>query len=87
MTEGKTKSGFKFKVDERVYKDWEFATLADNCRQGGSMKDVNALYALVLGEKGFEALKAHIKKIYGYVDIDAVKTEFSEIVDATKVKN
>ena len=88
MREGKTKSGFKFKVDENIFKDWEFATIADKLRHGeGTMKDVNEMLTMVLGEKGFEGLKAHVKKIHGYVDVDAVKAEFTEITNATQVKN
>lgn len=88
MTGGKTKSGFKFNVDENVFKDWDFVTLADTVRQGnGTMKDVNALLTMVLGEKGFEDLKTHIRKKNGYADVELVKAEFEEIVNATKLKN
>jgi len=88
MTGGKTKSGFKFNVDENVFKDWDFVTLADTVRQGnGTMKDVNALLTMVLGGKGFEDLKAHIRKKNGYADVELVKAEFEEIVNATKLKN
>ena len=88
MVEGKTKSGFKFKINENIYKDWEFATLADTLRSGeGTMKDVNAMLIMVLGEKGFNSLKEHVKKSYGYIDVEAVKEEFAEITNATKVKN
>ena len=88
MTGGKTKSGFKFNVDENVFKDWDFVTLADTVRQGnGTMKDVNALLTMVLGEKGFEDLKAHIRKKNGYANVELVKVEFEEIVNATKLKN
>ena len=51
------------------------------------MKDVNALLTMVLGEKGFEDLKAHIRKKNGYADVELVKAEFEEIVNATKLKN
>ena len=85
---GKTKSGFKYSVNENVYKDWEFVTLTDALRTGeGTMKEINALLTMVLGDKGFDSLKAHIRKSYGYVDVESVKTEFAEIVNATKVKN
>lgn len=88
MTGGKTKSGFKFNVDENVFKDWDFVTLTDTVRQGnGTMKDVNALLTMVLGEKGFEDLKTHIRKKNGYADVELVKAEFEEIVNATKLKN
>lgn len=88
MIEGKTKSGFKFKVNENIFKDWDFVTLADSVSRGGaSMSDVNALLAMVLGDKGFASLKEHIKKREGYINVDAVKAEFDEIVSHTKLKN
>lgn len=88
MIGGKTKSGFKYNVNENIYKDWDFVTLADSMSHGGvTMKDVNAMLIMVLGEKGFNSLKEHIRKIHGYVDVEAVKSEFEEITGATKVKN
>jgi hypothetical protein len=87
MTDGKTKSGFKFSINENIFKDWEFTTLVDSIRNGGTMKDVNDLYIMMLGEKGFDALKKHIRKIYGYVDVEAMKSEITEITNSAKVKN
>ena len=85
---GETKSGFKFNVNENVFNDWDFVTLADTIRHGnGTMKDVNAMLTMVLGDKGFDALKEHIRKKYGYVDVEAMKAEFEEITSATKIKN
>lgn len=88
MIEGKTKSGFEYKVNENIYKDWEFVTIADKVQNGeGTMKDVNDILNMVIGKEGFDNLKEHIRAIFGYVDTEAVKAEFAEITSATKVKN
>ena len=88
MREGITKSGFKFNINENIFKDWDFITLADTLKHGeGTMKEVNEMLIMVLGEEGFAALKDHVRNIYGYTDIDAIKAEFAEITNATPVKN
>lgn len=88
MVEGKTKSGFKFKVNENIFKDWDFLTLSDSIRNNGaSMNEVNNLIAMVLGEKGFTSLKDHVRKQLGYADYAQIETEFKEICSITQVKN
>lgn len=88
MVEGKTKSGFKFKVNENIFRDWDFLTLSDTINNGNAtMENVNKLISMVLGEKGFDSLKDHIRKKLGVADYDAVKNEFKEICENTKIKN
>lgn len=89
MVEGKTKSGFKFKINENILNDWDFVTLSDTLQQGkATMKEVNALFEMVLGSDGMEKLKEHIRKKYdGIVDAIAMKDEFAEIIASTKAKN
>ena len=89
MVEGKTKSGFKFSVNEKIFNDWDFITLADGLQNGqATMKEINSLFKMVLGADGFEALKEHIrKKNDGIVDAIAMKDAFAEIVQNTKAKN
>ena len=44
MREGITKSGFKFNINENIFKDWDFITLADTLKHGeGTMKEVNKI--------------------------------------------
>lgn len=88
MVEGKTKSGFKFKIDERVFKDWDFLTLSDAVKNGeASMSNVNKLITMLLTEKGFNALKDHVRKQLGYADYSQIEAEFKEICSSTQVKN
>ena len=89
MVEGKTKSGFKFNINENIINDWDFVTLSDTLQQGeGTMKDANALFEMVLGSDGVQKLKEHIRKKHdGIVDAIAMKDEFAEIIASTKAKN
>lgn len=89
MVEGKTKSGFKFKINENILNDWDFVTLSDKLRRGnGSMEEANMLYEMVLGSDGMKKLKEHIReKNDGIVDAFAMRDEFTEIISSTKVKN
>lgn len=89
MVEGKTKSGFGFSINEKIFNDWDFITLADSLHNGqATMKEINELFVMVLGADGFKALKEHIRKENnGIVDAMAMKDAFTEIVSSTKAKN
>lgn len=88
MVEGKTKSGFKFKINENIFRDWDFITLSESIKNNGaSMRDVNSLIIMVLGEKGFDSLKDHVRKKLGYADYVQIETEFKEICSNVQVKN
>lgn len=88
MTEGKTKSGFKYKINENIFRDWDFITLTDEIRNNGAtMSDINKLITMVLGEKGFESLKEHVRKKLGYADHAMIENEFKEICSSAQVKN
>ena len=86
MVEGKTKSGFKFKINENIINDWDFVTLSDTLHRGeGSMKDANTLFTMVLGSDGVEKLKEHIRKKHdGIVDANVMRDEFAEIIASAK---
>ena len=88
MTAGKTISGFKFKINETIFKDWDFLTLADAIKNNGStMSNINKLITMFLGEKGFESLKEHVRKKLGYADHTMIENEFKEICSSAQVKN
>lgn len=89
MVEGKTQSGFEFQINEKIFNDWDFITLADSLHNGqATMKEINELFVMLLGADGFKALKEHIrKKNDGIVDAVAMKDAFTEIVSSTKAKN
>lgn len=83
MIEGKTKSGFKFKVDERITTDWrllEAIALSENEDANLKIKGTIELINLILG-KDADKLKAHIaKKNDGFVPIEKINDEIVEIM-------
>ena len=87
MIEGKTKTGFKFKVDERVLNDWRLITnieLAESEVLTDKVKGVTALVHLLLGENE-EKLMDHIaKKNDGFIPTDAIINELASIISTTK---
>ena len=89
MVEGKTQSGFEFQINEKIFNDWDFVTLADALRNGqATMKEINELFVMVLGANGFDNLKKHIREANdGIVDAEVMKAEFAEIIQSTKAKN
>lgn len=85
---GKTKSGFKFKVDERMLSDWRF-TIAVAKTQAGTdlqkLEGVKEMIDLLLGEKGHQDLISHIAKANeGFVPADAIMAEVTEIMEYSK---
>lgn len=89
MTEGKTTSGFEFKIDERMVKDQDFLdALLDAHDATDDMEKMSAtrkLYMLVLGKEAYEALKEHIREQYdGICDAEAFANAFGEILNSVK---
>lgn len=92
MIEGKTKSGFKFKIDERCLTDYrilEFVDEYDKADDIGKMRIIPSLTDFLLGTKGFEKLEKHIRsKNEGFCSISNLQTELYEIMSNTKeIKN
>ena len=82
MVEGKTQSGFEFQINEKIFNDWDFVTLADALRNGqATMREINELFVMVLGADGFDNLKKHIREANdGIVDAEVMIAEFAEII-------
>lgn len=77
MIEGKTSSGFKFAVDERVVTDFTFLELLTHL-------DGQALIVLpgrLLGEDGKAALIEHCRDGEGYVPTARITEECMEIIN------
>ncbi len=89
---GKTKSGFKYDVDERVLTDWRF-TLAISKTQSGDdiqkLEGAKDMVELLLGKEGHQALINHVAKANdGFVPADVFMAEVTEIMQgSTKTKN
>ncbi len=63
MIEGKTKSGFKYKIDERVLDDWRLVeAISDSESDDGSVviRGMTNLVTLLLGDQA-DALKKHLR--------------------------
>ena len=90
--EGKTKSGFKYKVDERAFSDWRFVLAVSKTQSGQdarSMTGATEMVELLLGNEGHKALIEHVAASHdGYAPAEVIMAEVSEIIQAsTKAKN
>lgn len=81
----KTTSGFEFNIDERVKTDWDFLEMVGNLQKNPSdLSMMKGLFIKLLGEKGFEKLKKHIKEQNdGFCPVEVLSKEFTEIVQST----
>lgn len=90
MIKGKTSSGFKFAIDERVKTDWRLIDAIASIDSGDITKQIagmNSLADLILGERKDEFLEHIAKKNDGYAPIDIVSNELKEILQAEELKN
>lgn len=80
----KTTSGFEFKIDERIKTDWDFLKAIGNLQKNPSdLGLMENLFTMLLGDKGFEKLKKHIKEQNdGFCPVEALSREFTEIVQS-----
>ena len=90
--EGKTKSGFKFKVDERIFGDWRFTCAVSRTQSSSDLEKLagaREMCELLLGEEGHADLMNHVAKANdGFVPADMFMAEVAEIMQAsTKAKN
>lgn len=84
--EGTTKSGFNFKVDERVLKDWRFTMALSKMENRGEpmevLRGMDEMASLLLGDQ-MKAFIEHIKaKNGGFAPTEAVIAELKEILEA-----
>lgn len=91
MIEGKTKSGFKFKIDGRILDDWslvEAIALSDSDDASEKICGLKRLYDIIVGDQG-DALKKHIAdKNDGYVPTEQLSALLVEIITtAREIKN
>lgn len=85
MIEGKTKSGFKYKVDERIKTDWRLVkAIADsqNDDMNVKLKAVVEMIQLVLGDNEELFMQHIMKKNEGFIPMEKVNAEISEIIQS-----
>lgn len=86
MIKGKTKSGFKFKIDETKLNDYRF--MKDLSKMEENPLRFPAVLEKLLGEEQEEALLKHLEDEDGRVDTEKVGDELAEILSSGKeVKN
>ena len=87
MVEGKTKSGFKFKIDERLMDDWrllKFIALAESSDPSEQLRGASNLVTLLLGDQEPAMLDFIAKKNKGFVPATAVSEIITEILTTVK---
>lgn len=87
MIKGKTETGFKFEVDERVLDDWRLITsieLAESNILTEKVKGVTALVHLLLGDNEPKLMEHISKKNAGFIPTDAIISELASIITTTK---
>ena len=78
MTKGTTESGFKYEVNENVFKDMRFLSLMRKAYENPMYYD--DLFVKVFGEEQTEALYKHVEDREGYADAEMVSKEFIEVM-------
>lgn len=87
MVEGKTKSGFKFKIDERLMDDWrllKYIALAESSDPSEQLRGASSLVTLLLGDQEPAMIEFIAKKNKGYVPATAVTEIITEILTTVK---
>lgn len=88
MLEGKTKSGFKYSIDERIANDFRMVRLISKIESSDESEQLVALndfVEFVLGKDGTEKFIAHVaKKNDGFVPTDKAIAEIVEILNSAK---
>lgn len=88
---GTTKSGFEFKIDNRILKDWRFVSALTKCQQSktefGKLEGIQEMVVLIFGDKYEEYLKYVASKNDGFCDSDAIMADIKEIFESVNSKN
>ena len=88
--QGKTKSGYKYEIDDRVLKDWRFVeaiTEADKGKGVAQLEGARKMIHLMFGED-YDRFMEHIaNQNDGFVPAEAVMAEVKEIFENSTPKN
>ena len=87
MIEGKTKTGYKFSIDERILNDWRLLSaiaLSESTDPSDQIRGAHELVSLVLGEKEKELLDFIAKKNDGYVPTEKVTEVITDILTSVR---
>lgn len=78
MIKGKTDTGFSYSIDPDIVRDMEFIELAAAAKDDGLL--LPNVLVRVLGEKQKKALYDHVRNAKGFVMIDDVSKELSQML-------
>lgn len=84
---GKTKSGFRFSVDERLLDDWRLLSaiaLTETQDASDQIRGAHELVSLLLGEKEKDLLDFIAKRNDGFVPTSQVTKIIAEIITEVK---
>lgn len=87
MIQGKTKTGFKFEIDERILDDWRLLSsiaLSESNDPSDQIRGAHELVSLVLGAKEKDLLDFIAKKNDGFVPANKVTEVITEILTEVK---
>lgn len=87
MIQGKTKSGFKFEIDERVLSDWRLLLNIERTESEvltERVKAITELVHLLLGSNESKLMEHIAKKNDGFVPTEAITDELASIVSSAK---
>ena len=90
MIEGTTRSGFAFRVSEKLGNDFRFVRAFADANNGDPAKmfaGAVKLAEVVLGAEGVDRLCGHLAEEDGSVPTDKVMNELSEILQAAGAAN
>ncbi|MDZ5548479.1 hypothetical protein [Enterococcus cecorum] len=80
MIKGKTKSGFKFELDEEVLNDYEIIELLGDVEENPLL--FPKVVKRILGDEQTTALKNHVRDENGRVNADKMTAEVTEIFES-----
>lgn len=87
MIQGKTSTGFEFKLEDDVLDDYELLE-ALTAVDAGQYGKVTEMVERLLGTEQKEQLKGHVRSLYGKVAVTKLLEEVEEIFDASnELKN
>lgn len=86
MINGKTKSGFRYSIDENVITDFEFLENLENVMENGT--GLSKTLVILLGEKQKKALVNYVRdKKTKRVPVKDLMKEVEDILSNPKLKN
>ena len=82
--QGTTKSGYEFKIDDRILSDWRFVETLTKCEDKSSsafekLAGIQTMAKLLFGDKYDEYMKFIASKNNGYCPSEVIMGEITEI--------